>query len=132
MLPTRQALDPVPRLDFNSSMMELGMLLNGKEFKIFKSVIRFDAVSVVNVFSFPKITPNVSSHNNAMLKQEFWTNPNRDISIRSSKPSCVLHFPAAFHRAEFNSTPKSLWLNREFFPAIFTSDCNWHIASPIL
>lgn len=50
-LATNQAFDDAPSSFVAAPMMVAGVILDGDEFKIFKSVVRLDAISVVNVFA---------------------------------------------------------------------------------
>jgi hypothetical protein len=107
------------------------MVLDAKQLKVFKSVVRLDAVSVVNVLAASEIAPKVSSHDNAVLKLEGRANPDRDIPIRADKPPGELHLSAALHRAEPAAAPNPFRLDPELLSAPLALNCNWHMASPI-
>ena len=116
------ALDPVPSGFIAASMMSPGVFGNDKEFKILRSVVRLDPISVVNVLPCFKITPKDSSHDNPVFKLEGISDPNGNVSIRSNKSPGELHARAAGHRAE-SSGSRTARLDVELSPAPFAS---WH------
>ena len=80
-----------------ASMMVLGVIVDANEFKIFKSIVRLDFISVVNVLEFLQTPAKMPSHDNAMLKLEGIPNSDGHVSIRANKPAGVLHASTAFH-----------------------------------
>ena len=131
VLATRQALDPVPGCPVNASMMEPGVVADGEELKIRKSVVRLDAIAVVDVLSAAEASAKVSSHDNAVLKLVGIADPDGNVAIRAHKSAKVLHALTAGHRAEPGSASCPAWLDAEPCAAPLALDDSWHIAAPM-
>lgn len=58
-----------------------GVILNAKDFKIFKSIIVLDPIAVVDVFSCVESSAKMAFHDDTMLKAEIVADTNCDISI---------------------------------------------------
>jgi hypothetical protein len=106
--------------------MVLGVIGNCEQFEVLKTVVRPDAVSVVNVFACFEIAAKVSSHDHAMLKFVGISDPDCHVPIRAYKSSGVLHRSTALHRAEPTSPTNALRLDSEDHPAPLACDLNWH------
>ena len=108
-------------------MMVLGVLVDSKQFKVLKSVVRLDAVSVVNMLSCSKRPSKVRSHDNAVLKVVGISDPDGNVSIRANKSPGVLNPSTAVHRTEPDwPALDALGLDVELGPASFTLAPYWH------
>lgn len=67
------------------------------EFKIFKSVVCSDPVSVVNVFFRAQLSAKMPRHDNTVLKIIAIAHTQRDVSIRPDKHiRLLMHFRAVY------------------------------------
>lgn len=77
--------------------------------QVFKAVIRFDAVNMVNYFRFQKRPSNFFLHHKAMLKNVIFISPNNCVALDAQ------------HSATFPSGRIRWVVNQVFRPALSTS-----------
>ena len=73
------ALNPPGRL--HAFMMLSGVICDSENFKVLKSIVVFDFVSVVDVLPSLQLSTNARLHDDTMLKLVFVANSNSDVSI---------------------------------------------------
>ena len=72
------------------------VFFHGKDFKILKSIIRLDSISVVNVFALKQTSSKILSHDNTVLKFELFSDSDCNVAVTSDKASGVgMLFPAS-------------------------------------
>ena len=109
-------------------MVKAGVVVDSNEFKVFKSVVRLDTVSVVNVLSCCNRPSKVRSHEHTVLKVKGSSDPYANVSIRANKSPGVLHPPTAVHRTKSDgSALDTFWLDEELGAASITLALYWHI-----
>ena len=114
-------------------MMDSGVIADGEQFKVRKSVVSPVTVSVVYVFSCEQIAAKIFSHDNAMLKLVGISDSDGHIAIASHKAANVLDFSTAGHRAKSWPTAACpAGFDVKSFPASFAYNLNWHNDAPIL
>jgi hypothetical protein len=73
------ALNPLGKLQ--ALMMLSGVICDSENFKVFKSIVVLDFVSVVYVLPSLQLSANMRLHDDTMLKLVVVANSNSDISI---------------------------------------------------
>lgn len=89
------ALNPPGRL--HAVMMLSGVIRDSENFKVLKSVVVLDLVSVVDVLPPLQLSAKVRLHDDTMLKLVIAADSNSDVSIRPHKTARVLVISSAFH-----------------------------------
>lgn len=74
-----------------------GVILDSKNFKVRKSIIVLNSVSMVDVFSGCELAAQMAFHDDTVLKLEVSANTNRAVPIASDKAARVLFRSSAFH-----------------------------------
>lgn len=97
---------------------------NAKQFKVLKTVVVLDAVSVVNVLARPETSAKVASHNETVLKGVSLAVANDDVAVTSDESPGVALGSAALGRAEAGSAAPGFDL--ESSAAILTSESDRH------
>jgi hypothetical protein len=78
---TGTADNPDPSACIAAWTMESAVSGDSKEFKVFKSVVRPDAVAVVDVFIRSQSAADTSFHDQTVFKHVAIIDTNRDVSI---------------------------------------------------
>ena len=89
------ALNPPGRL--HALMMLAGVICDSENFKVLKSVVVLDFVSVVDMLPSLQLSANMRLHDDTMLKLVFVADSNSDVPIRSHKAARVLVTSSALH-----------------------------------
>ena len=96
------------------------------DFKVFNAVIVLDSISVVNVFVWSEIAPEMLCHNVAMLKNILAASCDANVSVVLNSP-CFdsIIDPAAFHTTKSScpSVGNSFGLDVKIVSAVFAFNC---------
>ena len=78
-------------------MMLAGVICDREKLKVRKSIVVLDAVPVMHVLAASEPSPQVPSHDDAMLKLERVADSNSDVPIGPDKAARVLVTSPAVH-----------------------------------
>ena len=76
-----EAFAPNPPGRLHALMMLPGVICDSENFKVLKSIVVFDFVSMVNVLPSLQLSANVRLHDDTMFKLVVVANSNSDVSI---------------------------------------------------
>src|SRR5574343_943070 len=112
-------------------MMLAGVIRDAEEFKVCKSVIRLDAIAVVNVLARSEHSAKVRRHDDTMLKLEAVADTDGDVSIAANESTEVTRrFPAGLAaEAHGRSSGRSARLDAEFSTAMLADKLHRHAST---